>query len=47
MKIFLIEDDAALAAELEALLRRYGYETARPCGFEAVSYTHLTLPTIA
>lgn len=34
MKIFLIEDDAALAAELEALLRRYGYETARPCGFE-------------
>ena len=30
MKIFLIEDDAALAAELEALLRRYGSEPARP-----------------
>lgn len=37
MKIFLIEDDTALAAELDALLRKYGYETAKVAHFDAAA----------
>ena len=37
MKIFIIEDEAAIREELERLLQKYGYECMSSDNFQAIS----------
>ena len=47
--ILIIDDDSAVRSSLSFMLKRAGYEAQTVSGpreaMEAVSYTHLTLPT--
>ena len=44
--ILIIDDDAAIGSLEQEVLERAGYAVLRAySGTEAVSYTHLTLPT--
>ena len=45
MKILVIEDEKLLANSIRALLEGKGFDVEVAYDGEAVSYTHLTLPT--
>ena len=45
-RVLLVEDDGSLIDGLEYALKKDGFEVEVARSVEAVSYTHLTLPTI-
>ena len=46
-KILVVEDEDAIREVVALNLRLAGYEVTEAASAEPVSYTHLTLPTIA
>ena len=46
-KILIVEDEDIFRTSLRRLLEHHHFETREAKNIEAVSYTHLTLPTKA